>query len=197
MSSQLTSRRRYHHGSLQAALLDLAEAALEAHGHEALSLRDLAAAAQVAPSAPYRHFASRDDLLEALAAAGFERLIVSYREAALQADPVRAVCEAYVAFSRAHPQLFRLMFVSDAVRRNANGPAMSVGLQSFAIFEEVLRGRMPEASAVDVRLRVLTVWSALHGAALLASEGRLDPLLLGELSTEDLIGSVISLNAPG
>ncbi len=196
MSSEPASPRRYHHGSLQAALLDLAEAALEAQGHETLSLRDLAAAAQVAPSAPYRHFASRDDLLEALAAAGFERLVARYREAAVQADPVRAVCEAYVAFSRAHPQLFRLMFVSDAVRRNADGPAMSAGLKSFAIFEEVFRARMADASADEVRLRVLTVWSALHGAALLASQGRLDPLLPGQLSTDDLIASVISLNAP-
>ena len=195
MSSDGGSRRGYHHGNLRDVLLDLAETALEARGQENLSLRELASAAQVAPSAPYRHFASRDDLLEALAKAGFERLLVRYQDAASAADPVPAVCEAYLSFSRAHPNLFKLMFVSDAISHGAGSPAMQVGLQSFAVFEDVLRGGMPGSSAEDVRLRALTVWAALHGAALLTNEGRLAPLMFDGLSDEALFQSVIDLNA--
>ena len=64
--------RTYHHGNLRAALLDCAEQTLAAGGE--LSLRELARKVGVSHGAPRRHFADKQDLLDALALDGFQRL---------------------------------------------------------------------------------------------------------------------------
>src|SRR5262249_38165738 len=106
------SRRKkaaYHHGDLRASVLRAASELLEKNGIDRLSLRDVARRAGVSHNAPYRHFPSRGALLEAMAAAGFERF-ANELAAAERAGGLRARGEAYVRFALAQPQLFRLMF---------------------------------------------------------------------------------------
>src|SRR5258707_1754681 len=106
----------YHHGNLQRALLDAALALFAERGRFDFTMRELARAAGVTHNAPYRHFADRWALLDALAAEGF----VLLRDRCLEAgtahagDPrtqVRMLGEAYVGFAAAHPDHFRLMFL--------------------------------------------------------------------------------------
>ena len=60
------ARSGYFHGDLRRALLDAGVDAARASGPEALSLRELARIVEVAPSAVYRHFESREQLVSAL-----------------------------------------------------------------------------------------------------------------------------------
>jgi hypothetical protein len=62
--------RTYHHGDLRNALIDAGLAALEVHDASELSLRALARDLGVSANAVYRHFADKNALLAALAAAG-------------------------------------------------------------------------------------------------------------------------------
>src|SRR5256885_7264933 len=66
--------KRYHHGDLRRTLIDAALRIVEQAGPGALSLRELARHAGVSHAAPYRHFASREALLAALAVEGFRGL---------------------------------------------------------------------------------------------------------------------------
>ena len=68
------STRPYHHGHLRQALLRAAEVALEARGVQHLSLRELSRELGVSHASPQRHFATKQDLIDALAIMGFERL---------------------------------------------------------------------------------------------------------------------------
>ncbi len=77
-------KRPYHHGDLRAALLRAGETMLETVGAEALSLRDLARQVGVSNNAPRRHFATKQDFLEALALRGFEQLGRTLDEALAQ-----------------------------------------------------------------------------------------------------------------
>src|SRR5262252_7607274 len=104
-----TSRRRYHHGDLRAAILRAAAQLLEKQGVEGLSLREAARRARVSHYAPYRHFPSKEALLAALAARGFERFQEELAGAE-RAGGFRGRGEAYIRFALANPQLFRLMF---------------------------------------------------------------------------------------
>ncbi|MBV9511686.1 MAG: helix-turn-helix transcriptional regulator, partial [Caulobacteraceae bacterium] len=63
----------YHHGDLRSALIAAAREALETAAPETVSLKALAARLGVSQPAPYRHFESREALLAAVAADGFER----------------------------------------------------------------------------------------------------------------------------
>lgn len=59
--------RPYHHGNLRLAVLQVAERALKGGGIDGVSLREISRELAVSHTAPRRHFASRQALLDALA----------------------------------------------------------------------------------------------------------------------------------
>jgi hypothetical protein len=67
-SCAMQARADYHHGNLRRALLDAALALFAERGRFDFTMRELARAAGVTHNAPYRHFADRWALLDALAA---------------------------------------------------------------------------------------------------------------------------------
>ncbi|MBT5183074.1 MAG: helix-turn-helix transcriptional regulator, partial [Actinobacteria bacterium] len=69
-----TAKRAYHHGDLSEALIEQAVASVDAVGAEHVSLRAVAAAVGVSPSAAYHHFADKEALMEAVSARGFVQL---------------------------------------------------------------------------------------------------------------------------
>ena len=66
--------RPYHHGNLREASLKAAEGALENGGLQSMSLRELSRESGVTHASPRRHFADKQDLIDALAVRGFERM---------------------------------------------------------------------------------------------------------------------------
>ncbi|MFD5763836.1 TetR/AcrR family transcriptional regulator, partial [Streptomyces sp. NPDC127044] len=110
-----TRPRRYHHGDLRAALLTRAEETLAEKGPGALSLRELARDLGVSHAAPSRHFKDKQALLDALALAGFERLLATLtasQDTAGEsfADRLGALARTYVGFATANAELLDLMF---------------------------------------------------------------------------------------
>ncbi len=107
----------YHHGDLRSALLQAGAAMLERAGPEALSMRELARAVGVSNNAPRRHFASKQDLLDALALDGFERLGQALRQALTPEEPsferrLISLAHTNIRFATTHRALFRLMFAA-------------------------------------------------------------------------------------
>ncbi|MEI9923410.1 MAG: TetR/AcrR family transcriptional regulator [Bradyrhizobium sp.] len=109
---------QYHHGDLKSAVLLAAEKILERDGLQAVTLRAVARAVGVSHTAPKNHFGDLMGLLSELAAVGYLRFAGAIGEA-IDSTPVdardrlRAMGSAYVAFARAHPKLFLLMFHSE------------------------------------------------------------------------------------
>lgn len=89
---------------LLAAAADL----LDGAGAAAVTLRDVASAVGVSHNAPYRHFSSKQDILEALIA----REIGAMSEAAKSADAVpkvQALTLIFANWALAYPERFRLL----------------------------------------------------------------------------------------
>ena len=164
--------RPYHHGDLREALLVAAEAELAAAGTAGFSLRATARRAGVSHAAPAHHFGDVDGLLVALAERGFARLAEAMRvRRDGETDPVERLLRSgagYVAFARAHPALFELMFGG----RTAG--VAGLGDAAFALLLETLgeaRGRALDGERD--RRAVAGTWSIVHGLAQLAIAGRL------------------------
>ncbi|MGH1573661.1 TetR/AcrR family transcriptional regulator [Methylobacterium sp. P31] len=170
MSTSLPDKT-YHHGDLRAALISAALDLLEAGGEAALSLRATARACGVSAMAPYRHFASKEDLLEAVAARGFEDLAADLEAADSSAEGKEALAAqgaAYVAFACRHSALFRLMFMRSCRTSDKS--------RAYGILERraaALAG--PAWPAEDL---TLAAWSLVHGLAALILDRRV--LLEGE-----------------
>ena len=161
MSTSKRKKRSYHHGDLEAALVQSAGNLLEKEGVEALSLREVARRAGVSHNAPYRHFPEREGLLAALAAEGFEWLGAAQRKAA-EAGGLRAMGEAYVHFALAHPQRFRLMFGGQiSIAKHAR--LREVATRTFAALSGALSARVPEAQGAHDSS--IAAWALVHGLA--------------------------------
>jgi AcrR family transcriptional regulator len=172
----------YHHGDLRRALVAEALRAVERRGLDELSLRALARALGVSPRAPYRHFATKEDLLAAVAAEGLRKsatfTAARLATAADAADPIarlRSAVEAYVLFAADHPAAFRIMYAPYAavhesapelVEARAEGHAAMMGL----IRDAQSAGALREGDPMQLGL---ALWSAMHGLAVLLVEGQL------------------------
>ena len=104
MSAAIPTRRK---------ILNAARRRFRQQGAEGLSMRTIAADVGVSATALYRHYANRDDILGAIADAGFEGLAERMRRALPQGSPrerLLAVLDRYVEFALDEPELFDLMF---------------------------------------------------------------------------------------
>ncbi|MEQ7874916.1 TetR-like C-terminal domain-containing protein [Sphingomonas sp. ASV193] len=117
--------------------------------------------------APYRHYRDKDALLGAVADFGFDKLRAVLLKADQETDPSAALVaqgRAYIAFARAHPQLFRLMFAG----HGAGPPPVDDNAYG------VLVRRIAELSPGNLEAATLACWSVVHGIATLAVGGTLE-----------------------
>src|SRR5579859_5196860 len=114
-------RRAYHHGDLRRALLEAGIALAREGGPEAVVLREATRRAGVVPNAAYRHFASREALLQAVRAAALAAAAVAMETELAKLPPgldpadearasLRATGTGYLNFAEAETGLFRTAF---------------------------------------------------------------------------------------
>jgi AcrR family transcriptional regulator len=174
----------YHHGSLKQALLQAAERILEREGIQGLTLRAAAREAGVSHAAPKNHFGDLSGLLSELAAVGFERFVAMLTPDVREDDPpdrrMNTIGHGYVAFARAHPDLFLLMFRSE--RLDMSRPALRAAADaSSRVLSGAVGARRGEKVEAALTLpqaaSIAAAWSLVHGFAMLLLDGRLQPLL--------------------
>jgi AcrR family transcriptional regulator len=181
-------RHSYHHGDLRQSLLDAGIALARDGGPDAVVLREATRRAGVVPNAAYRHFASRDALLQAVRAAALSALAVAMekdlarlRRGRHGADHARAGLRAigtgYLRFARSEPGLFRTAFSVPGNPETTIDPNMAgrTGLNPFQLLSTAL-DRLVEAGVLPAERRPgaeYLAWSAVHGLAMLVLEGPL------------------------
>jgi AcrR family transcriptional regulator len=109
-----TKRDRYHHGDLRAALIDTAMELIAEQGVQGFSLAEASRRLGVAVSAPYRHFADRDELLVEVGVRTGELLVAAVTaerggEAHVPEERLVAVVRGYVRFAAGHRALFEAL----------------------------------------------------------------------------------------
>jgi AcrR family transcriptional regulator len=192
MSSRAAAapRRRstYRHGDLRRALLEAGVELARAGGPDAVVLREATRRAGVVPNAAYRHFESREALLQAVRAAALAALAASMeRERAARARGgrpadrararLRAVGAAYLDFAQAQTGLFRTAFSvpgralpeGDPAQAGSSGPN-PFQLLASALDELVAAGVLPAERRPGAEY---LAWSAVHGLAMLVIDGPL------------------------
>ena len=174
-------RGTYHHGQLRQAALDAALAIVARDGVNGLSLRDVARRLGVSHQAPYRHFADKGALLDAIATDGFVMLANAVRAASeREPEPVTRLIEcgfAYIEFARQHVAHYRVMFAEPDSSRGMP-PGDETGETPFHLLVEVIaggqaRGKFRPAPPRDL---ALSAFAFVHGLAMLLIDRQLPPL---------------------
>jgi AcrR family transcriptional regulator len=159
---------RYHHGDLRTALIDTAVKLIERDGVRNFSLADASRRLDVTVSAPYAHFAGREDLLSAVAVHTLDRFRTEV-EAELErvkepADRLAAIARVYVRFAGTHRHLFELLF--DAGLDKARHPEIAAAEKP--IDDAFLNCVQALSNADDL---AIAVEATAHGHALLLLDG--------------------------
>jgi AcrR family transcriptional regulator len=164
---------QYHHPDLREAMIRVAQDLLESEGPGSWTVRAAARIAGVSSGAPYRHFADKDALIAAVAARGYDALGQAISEELASAGSalsarLDALCRAYLAFARARPGRYQVMFGRGLLDRTTQTELSAAASGTF----ELLLGEVRSGQAAG-KLRTdrsperlaTTVWSMLHGAA--------------------------------
>jgi AcrR family transcriptional regulator len=163
---------RYHHGDLRAALIEAAIELIGESGVRGFSMAEASRRIGVAVSAPYAHFADRDDLLAAVAVRACE---VFYREMVREisqsqepAERLAAIARCYVRFAGLNRPLFEVLFVAGIDKRDH--PEVEAAEEPLnATLLECVRAVAGEDASSDELATAAE--AAAHGHAMLLIDG--------------------------
>lgn len=187
----------YHHGDLRSAAIALGLEKLASQEVPDLGLRAIARELGVSATALYRHFASKDALLEALAGEGIRQLGRSQVAAAAAAGggyaAFQATGVAYVEWAVANPALFALTFACKPGPDMADADADDN--DAFRQLQAGISGVLPQLEpGSDRASAAIHAWSLVHGLAnlILAGQVAYDPALI-----RSVVGLTFGLGRPG
>ena len=154
---------------VRSELVEAAIRLLADQGTEALVLRRVASAAHVSTMCVYSRFGDKVGLLNAVFAAGFERLSSAMSTVEHPQEPLRRIVDLWLAYRRfavSNPALYSLMF-ERVIGFDPRSELRSDALEStFSMVFDAVNQAM-EQGAIDAespRAAAYTLWTAAHGA---------------------------------
>jgi AcrR family transcriptional regulator len=167
-TSRAAAAKPYHHGDLRRVLVEAALQLVSEDGMEAVSVREAARRAGVSPGAPFRHFPSRDALMQAVAEEAQRRFRAEI-EAALAASPAgdplgrfRALGLAYLRWAMRNPTHFevissRRLFDHDRAAAVSSDNAELIALTERTLADAFAAGQLrnPDLKGVQIAGRAL------------------------------------------
>ena len=169
---------KYHHGNLREALVESALSILADGGAAALSVRAAARRAGVSSGAPFRHFASREALLAAVAEEALRRLRaeIEAATAGAEGDPLaryEAIGMAYLAWAFANPTHFEIvstrgLFDLVEARGLRDENAKLIAATEAALDEAADAGRISKADKASI---LIAGRALVYGLARMSLDG--------------------------
>lgn len=150
------------------------------HGLEGVSMRAVAARVRLTPMALYRHFHSKEVLLNALLEQGHATFLQYLQRALAEASPAARLARSayeYLNFSLEHRQDYRVMFMMATARPRAGAAAPQ--WRDVATFR-FLVDRVRDCAAVgllrtdDPEFTALSSWAHVHGLVSLFLANKLE-----------------------
>lgn len=173
-----SDRRSKARDATRAGILEAARRVAAREGARNLSLRSVAAEAGFAPAALYGYFASKDDLLIALAAEDLGGLARAMRAAAAATD-AKSGLAAVIATALAQLEGMETMAAASAAlsaTRTTTEPERQFNGRLIAALNALSQARGAKTESRESQHDVLLLAAALTGLAVLARSGRLAAL---------------------
>ena len=164
---------RFHHGDLAEQLAVAAGELVEKKGHQAFSMKELAARLGVSEPAIYRHYDGRNALLVEVALRGFVSFAFTLHaenQSAVDAfDSIRRYGRSYVRFCVAHPGWFRLQFSRTWNEEIGKREGVAKRLEQASTMRMELlerwQGALPKGEEARVADLYRLAWGTVHGLA--------------------------------
>jgi AcrR family transcriptional regulator len=173
----IADRRLRDRAARRQLIVATARALAEREGWDAVTTRRLSAEIEYSQPVLYKHFASMEDVVDAVAVEGFGELAESLRTARGGAGGPEAVlsrvAHAYSRFAAENPALYDAMFTRTTRLRFGGTEETPAQLKAaFAELHEAVSGVL---GGPDSESLTEVMWAALHGLTSLGRSDRLRP----------------------
>ena len=155
---------KYHHGNLKQQLISRAYESIARDGIDGISLRHIARVANVSPTAPYRHFMSKEHLLADVATLAFDNFYCTLNKNKMTEDPqddlVRC-CRSYINFGFENGNIMDLMF-HYPMKKSVFPDLLVSANKAFALLTDRMQ-RIEGATTANARLNSMSMLAYTHG----------------------------------
>lgn len=165
----------YHHGDLRESLIKMGLKLFNEEGVESFSIRKVAALCKVSHTAPYRHFKSKEDLINAISDYVFTKFQGSLNEIAemYKNDPYERIVglgKKYVWFMVENPDYLKFAFLTkfeSIIVIEEDKPKNVEYGRAFNIFENCALDFLKSINVKeeDYGQDIIAMWSMVHGLA--------------------------------
>lgn len=191
----------YHHGNLKEEMLNIALNVIATQDVDQLTLKVLADATGTARTAIYKHFKSKDALIEKVIETGFQKFderispILTDKNKPL-IDRFYLSAKAYIEFARNNPNLYRLLFgkkyahIRENIISIKDENCSGFGALKKAIEEGQESGILKKEDSFQ---KAIILWSMLHGVSSLLIDGFMDVDKIYEELFEKMFQDMLSI----
>ena len=167
----------YHHGNLRQALIDAGIKIINESGEDSLSLRKVAAECNVSHAAPYAHFNSKEELIDAIKSnvteQFMEELEAAVSEVPTAEEAIIAMGRTYLTFFSRNPDYFVFLFGKQNINAHLqmnkdykNDYPPFVLLKRM--YKRYLEEKGIEKSFEEQEIDLIKIWAMVHGMASIA-----------------------------
>ncbi len=198
MIKDAKSKRTYHHKNLKDALIETSLLILEESGLESISLRKVTSRIGSSRTSVYRHFDSKEQLLQAVILKGFRKLDSTLKPILMDSNndiPTRLkqMGKAYIYFALENKALYRLMLgeklskLRESTCTKETTP-VNTGFDSLvSLLLEAQKAKIFLSGNVEIQAS--TIWAIIHGQASLF----LDNHLMIERNQEEILNETLDV----
>jgi len=164
----------YHHGDLRESLIKMGLKLFNEEGADKFSIRKVAALCNVSHTAPYRHFKSKEELINAISEHVFSNFESSLNEVAeeYKSDPYERIIQLgkkYVWFMVENPDYLKFAFLTKVGSTIVikDDKLKNVEYGTFNIFENCALDFLKSINIKkeDYVQDIIAMWSMVHGLA--------------------------------
>jgi len=193
-------KNEYHHGNLKEEFLSIAFDFIAKEDIDKLTLKILSDATGTSRSAIYKHFSSKDALIETIIKQGFEQFddnlspILKNKSLPL-IDRFYLSGKSYVEFAIQNPNLYRLLHskkyadIRDKIVDIKDDDCSGFGALKLAVIEGQESSLLKKEDSFK---QSIIIWSSLHGLASLIIDGFMDVEEIYEELYDDMFKTLIA-----
>lgn len=170
-------KKRYHHGNLKNCLIEAGIELINEEGEKHFSLRRVAAMCGVSNAAPYSHFKSKEELLEAMKSYVTGRFTDELNNSVKGEDldntyTLIKMGKSYVMFFIKNPKYFEFLFSQSCISINLNMmDKEKTNYPPFEILKDIHFRVLRKMGLPDEKIKdmVISSWATVHGLAAIAT----------------------------
>lgn len=158
-------KEHYHHGNLKQELIETGIRIISEEGFDHLSLRNISQQCGVSHNAIYRHFDSKEQMIDCCREYVTKSLTEHLKKAVngleYNLSALKKLCRTYISFYREHPTYYSFLYRNSSVKIVLTTDEIEDNYPPLEIFRNVCISSFDDRA--EALAQLIRYWSLMHG----------------------------------